>query len=216
MMEMLDIVKQNPVLAILRNVPLSQTVQYAGAVVQGGVRFFEVALNSPAALQQITLLRETFGDDVLVGAGTAVTVEQAKAALNAGAQFLLAPSSPAAVLQYCAQHDVPFLPGVFTPTEVQLCLEWGFSVLKLFPAGDLPLRYVKDLQGPYPQTQYVAIGGVTPQNATQFLRAGCAGVGMGSGLLPKQSLQQGDWAACSASIQQLVSEIKAVKQELAE
>lgn len=216
MVEMLDIVKQNPVLAILRNVPLSQTVQYAGAVVQGGVHFFEVAMNSPAALQQIALLRETFGDDVLVGAGTAVTVGQAKAALGAGAQFLLAPSSPAAVLQYCAEHDVLFLPGVFTPTEVQLCLDWGFSVLKLFPAGDLPLRYAKDLQGPYPQTQYVAIGGVTPQNATGFLRAGCAGVGMGSGLLPKQSLQQGDWAACSEAIKQLVSEIKATKQELAE
>ncbi len=216
MIQMLTIVKQNPVLAILRNVPLPQTVQYAGAVVRGGVRFFEVALNSPAALQQIALLRESFGDDVLVGAGTAVTVEQAKAALNAGAQFLLAPSSPAGVLQYCAEHDVPFLPGVFTPTEVQLCLDWGFSVLKLFPAGDLPLRYVKDLQGPYPQTQYVAIGGVTPQNATQFLQAGCAGVGMGSALLPKQSLQQGDWAACGASIKQLVSEVKAAKQEPAE
>ena len=89
-----DLVSKHPLLAILRNVPLEKTIDYAEAAVQGGAPFFEVALNSPHALEQITMLRTHFGDRCTVGAGTAITVERCKAALDAGAQFLLTPGTP--------------------------------------------------------------------------------------------------------------------------
>ena len=113
-MDTYDLVSKHPLLAILRNVPLEKTIDYAEAAVQGGAPFFEVALNSPHALEQITMLRTHFGDRCTVGAGTAITVERCKAALDAGAQFLLTPGTPLDVFSYCAENDIALLPGVLT------------------------------------------------------------------------------------------------------
>ena len=115
-MDTYDLVSKHPLLAILRNVPLEKTIDYAEAAVQGGAPFFEVALNSPHALEQITMMRTHFGDRCTVGAGTAITVERCKAALDAGAQFLLTPGTPLDVFSYCAENDIALLPGVLTPT----------------------------------------------------------------------------------------------------
>lgn len=202
-MDISRVMAQNPLLAILRNVPLDKTEPYAGAVVKGGVCFFEVALNSPHALEQIALLRKRFGDDCLVGAGTAITVEKAKAALDAGAQFLLTPGTPVDVLEYCAQNEVALLPGVLTPTDVAVCLEYGFKTMKLFPAGAMPHSYVKDLKGPFDGTNYMAIGGVNRENAAEFLAAGYSGVGLASGLMPPGAAERCDWQACADGVRAL-------------
>ncbi|MBR6729491.1 MAG: bifunctional 4-hydroxy-2-oxoglutarate aldolase/2-dehydro-3-deoxy-phosphogluconate aldolase, partial [Clostridia bacterium] len=154
-MEMKEIVSQNPLLAIMRNVPMELTLEYAGAILEGGVSFFEVALNSPRALEQITMLKREFGDRAHIGAGTAITVERAKAAVDAGAEFLLSPSTDEEVLSYCAAQGIPMLPGALTPSDVTKCLKYGFSVIKLFPAGDMPKGYIKSLKGPLDETEYV-------------------------------------------------------------
>lgn len=210
MADMRSMVEQNPVLAIFRNIPNEKAVAYARSVVNGGVRFFEVALNSPGALEQIRLLHAAFGDEILLGAGTAVTPELAQMAIDAGASFLLTPSAPEPVLAYCEEKGLPLLPGVMTPTDVQRCLDHGFSTLKLFPAGDLPLRYVKSLQGPYDQTRYMAIGGVNGDNAADFLRAGYLAVGLASALVPRAALAACDWAACTRAVRELADRVAAV------
>ena len=202
-MDMYEIVAENPLLAILRNVPLEKTEDYAQAVVDGGVRFFEVALNSPHGLEQITRLRRKFGDGCLVGAGTAVTVEKARAALAAGAQFLLTPGTPEDVLEYCAENEVRLLPGVLTPTDVATCLEYGFKTMKLFPAGAMPRGYVKDLKGPFDETNDMAIGGVKRDNVAEFFKAGCISVGLASGLMPTGAVETCDWQACAAAVKAL-------------
>lgn len=207
-MDMRDLVREHPLLAILRGVPLEKTVDYADAVMNGGVSFFEVALNSPDAFRQIRLLRQKFGDRALVGAGTAVTPELAQKALDAGAQFLLAPSAPEDVLAFCSSRGVYFLPGVLSPTDVTLCLRYGFRTMKLFPAGDLPRGYVKSLKGPFDGTEYVAIGGVRPDNAREFLDSGCIGVGLGSNLIPRECVASGDWDRAAASVAGLSRSLK--------
>lgn len=212
MADMRTMVEQNPILAIFRNVPNEHAVPYARAVMDGGVRFFEVALNSPGAFEQIRLLRAAFGDEILLGAGTAVTPELAQMALDAGAGFLLTPSAPESVLSYCEQNNVPLLPGVMTPTDVQACLDHGFSTLKLFPAGDMPLSYVKSLRGPYDQTQYMAIGGVSASNAADFLRAGYLAVGLASALVPKAALAACDWDTCTRAVRELTDSVSACRQ----
>ena len=169
-MDAYSLVSKHPLLAILRNVPLEKTIDYAEAAVRGGAPFFEVALNSPHALEQITMLRNHFGDRCTVGAGTAITVDRCRAALDAGAQFLLTPGTPLSVLEYCASNDIMLLPGVLTPVDVATCLEFGFSTMKLFPAGSMPRHYVKDLKGPFDNTNYMAIGGVSPTNIRDFFR----------------------------------------------
>ena len=145
-MDTYSLVSRHPLLAILRNVPLEKTIDYAEAAVQGGAPFFEVALNSPHALEQITMLRTHFGDRCTVGAGTAITVERCRAALDAGAQFLLTPGTPTDVLAFCAREDVPLLPGVLTPADVATSLEYGFKTMKLFPAGSMPRQHHRVLR----------------------------------------------------------------------
>ena len=182
-MDMYAITAEHPLLGILRNVPLEKTIDYADAAVRGGVAFFEVALNSPHALEQITMLRKHFGDRCLVGGGTAITTERCRTAVDAGAQFLL------------------------TPTDVAVSLEYGFKTMKLFPAGSMPMNYLKDLKGPFDDTHYMAIGGVNPQNIRQFFDAGYLSVGLASSLMPKDAVAANDWETCEAYVRDLVSRI---------
>ncbi len=208
-MDMYEIVKQNPLLAILRNVPLEMTLDYTDAVVAGGVRFFEVALNSPHALEQIAMMRKKYGESCLIGAGTAITVARARDALAAGAQFLLTPGTPLDVLEYCAGNDVLLLPGVLTPCDVATCLEFGFKTMKLFPAGAMPRGYVRDLKGPFDGTNYMAIGGVSPNNIGEFFEAGCIAAGLASSLMPKEAAARGDWQAAADYVRALAAKAHA-------
>ncbi len=206
-MDIRKVVLENPLLAIMRNVPLEKTVPYAEAIVKGGVRFFEVAMNSPAAAEQIRMLRDHFPDDVYIGAGTAITVERAEAAIKAGAQFLLTPSTDRDVILFCEANKIPLMPGVMTPTDVSFCYQHGFTTLKLFPAGDLPPRYIKSLKGPLDGTEYVAIGGVTPDNIADFFRNGFIGVGLGSAILPKEYVAENRWDEGSEYVKDLLRRI---------
>lgn len=210
-MDMRETVRENPLLAIMRNVPMEQTYDYVRAIIEGGVRFFEVALNTPHALEQIALMKKEFGSEALIGAGTAITIERAKSALEAGAQFLLSPSADEQVLEYCEENAVPMLPGALTPSEVTACLRHGFSTIKLFPAGDMPRGYIKSLKGPLDGTEYVAIGGVGPDNLADFFRQGYLGVGLGSSIVPKKAAAKGDWTACSDYVAGMVTEIERYK-----
>jgi len=205
-------VTENPLLAIMRNVPDEILLDYAGAIVSGGVNFFEVALNSPGALSQIERLKKHFGDSVKIGAGTAITVERARAALDAGAEFLLSPSTDEDVLRYCADNGVPMLPGVLTPSDVTLCMRYGFYTLKLFPAASMPMNYAKNLKGPLDGTEYVAIGGVNKDNMADFLKNGYIGVGLGSNIMPKDAVGDRDFESASEYVRSLMTIINKARQ----
>lgn len=211
-MDLKQVACKNPLLAIMRNVPLDKTLPYAKAIFDGGVSFFEVALNSPHATEQIVMLKKNFGEKAFIGAGTAITVERAKMAVQAGAQFLLSPSTDEEVLAYCAAEGIAMLPGALTPSDVTTCMKYGFSVIKLFPAGDMPKGYIKSLKGPLDGTDYIAIGGVNRDNAADFIRQGYLGVGMGSNILPKDAVASGDWAAASEYVAKMVADIKKAKE----
>ena len=170
--EMRTVIKKNPILAIMRNIPMEDTVDYIDMAERGGVSIFELALNSQDPQEQISILREKRVEKCLIGAGTAITVEKAESAIRAGAQFLLTPGTPEDVLEYCAARSIPLLPGVMTPYDVAVCLKYGFRTMKLFPAGSMPAGYVRNLKGPYDDTEYVAIGGVTQNNISSFFEDG--------------------------------------------
>ena len=202
-MNMREILREHPILAIMRNIPSEKLIDYVEAIRQGGVNFFEVAMNTPDAVDQIRRLKAHFG-----GAGTVITVERAKAAVEAGAQFMVTPSTDIPVLAYCRDHGIPMTPGVLTPTDVSTCLSYGFDVMKLFPAGDMPMNYVKSLKGPFDGTDYVAVGGVTTDNMEEFLRRGCIGLGIGSGMIPKEAVNNCDWEAGTAHVKAMVEKVK--------
>ncbi len=212
MLNLKQIVCENPLLAIMRNVPLEKTLSYAKAIFDGGVSFFEVALNSPHAIEQIEMLKEAFGESAYIGAGTAISVERAKSAINAGAQFLLSPSTDADVLNYCKTEGIAMLPGALTPSDVTTCMKYGFYTIKLFPANDMPKGYIKSLKGPLDGTEYIAIGGVNCDNATDFIRQGYLGVGMGSNILPKGAAEANDWQSATSYVSKILADIKNAKE----
>lgn len=205
---MSGILKDNPVCAIMRNVPVEKTVDYAAAVYGGGIRLFEVAMNSPAGAMQIRMLREHFaGKKVYIGAGTVTDLDRCKAAQAAGAQFFLTPSVSVDTLEFCRKEAIPLLPGVMTPTDVAVCISYGYPVMKLFPAGDLPMGYIKSLKGPFDGTDYVAVGGVNTGNIKTFLAAGFIGVGIGSNLIPKEYVEQDRWKETRILIQRMMESV---------
>lgn len=206
-MKMKQIINENPILAILRNIPDDILLNYADAIIGGGVKFFEVALNSKGALEQIARLKAHFGNNIFLGAGTAINVELAKSAIDAGAEFLLSPSSDEDVLAYCERKGIMMLPGALTPSDVSLCVRHGFYTIKLFPAADMPMNYAKHLKGPFDGTEYVAIGGVNQNNMTEFIHNGYLGVGLGSNILPQDAVKARDWKRASEYVETLTKTI---------
>lgn len=205
-------IKENPLLAILRNIDDDKLIQYVQTIMDGGIRFFEVALNSQNAFQQIEKLKANFKEDILLGAGTVITKELAQNAIEAGADFLLSPSTDIQVLDYCSKNQIAFLPGALTASEVTTCMEYGYKDIKLFPAGSMPVSYVKSLKGPLDETEYVAIGGVTAENIADFFDNGYIGVGMGSNLLPRGIVRNKEWKQGTEYVQQLLKKIEGVKE----
>lgn len=201
---MKQLIIENPIISIMRNVALEVTTDYIQSVYEGGIKAFEIALNSQDALSQIKLARKTFSNNIRLGAGTVLTVELAKKAIDAGAEFLLSPSTNPDVLEYCAVNNIKILPGVMTPTDVSISLQYGFSVMKLFPASDLPTGYLKSLKGPFDQTEYIAVGGVSPTNIKSFFQQGYLGVGIGNSLVSSEHLSNHRWESITASIKNIV------------
>lgn len=195
------------VIAILRDFPLEKTLDCVQALYDGGVRMLEVAMNSPQAPRQIELLRNHFDQRMLLGAGTAINRQRLADAQAAGAQFYLTPSVREEILAHCRQNNLPLLPGVMTPSDVDLCLHYGYSTLKLFPAGDLPPGYIKSLRGPFDSTDYVAVGGVNSGNAKSFFERGFIGVGISSGLVSPKALQDCDWMTITRDTAKLLQTI---------
>ena len=181
---MRELFQKNKICAIMRNIDSDYVEEYAAAAVRGGINMFEVAMNSGDACRQIRLLKDRFGDRVHVGAGTVISQERCRIALDAGADFFLTPSVNTGTIEFCLKNQLPVLPGVMSPTDVDICLYYGITVMKLFPAGDLPPSYVKSLKGPFDQTDYVAVGGVSGDNIRDFFANGFIGVGIGSNLFP--------------------------------
>lgn len=212
MTEMKQLIEAHPTIAILRDVEDAVLKEYGRSLYEGGIRSFEISCSNINALAQIERLRTYLPDDIFLGAGTVITPELAKQAVAAGAQFLLSPSSDEAVLDYCAQEQIPLLPGVFSPSDVSLCLRYGFHTLKLFPAASLPVNYIESLKGPFPDTHYVAVGGVSLTNVNSYLEKGFIGAGIGGSLVNKKDLEMENWHAISVQIHQSLNSLRQKRQ----
>lgn len=208
---MYNYIKQNPVTGIMRNFPTEILVQVVQALYYGGLRSLEIASNTPDALKQIEMLRKHLPSDFSIGAGTVLNDQMAKEAISAGATFLLTPSTNESTLEYCANNNILLLPGVLTPTDVSICCSYGFETLKLFPADSLPLNYIKGLKGPFQNTNYVAVGGVTRSNAIDFFKNGYIGVGIGNNLIDFNAIDSGDWDKITQDTKTLLNQIKSIQ-----
>lgn len=170
--------------AIVRgNFPAQKLIEIGDALVASPVLIMEVTLNTTGALDAIGLLRDRFGDKMLVGAGTVRTVEQFDEAIAAGAQFTVAPNLDLPTVERAQARDILHLPGVFTPTEAQQAYIAGCKIVKLFPSDVVGPRYLKAIRAPLDDILFCPTGGITPENVGEYIRAGAAAVGLGSALV---------------------------------
>ena len=170
------------VVAIGRGLPPDRVEGIAEGLVAGGIRSFEITLNSPDALGAIAALAQRWGDRLLVGAGTVIDVEGAAAAVDAGARFIVSPHTEPALIDWAVARGVPVLPGAFSPTEILVAWRAGATAVKLFPASVAGPAFVREFRGPFRDIPLIATGGVTIESAPEFLAAGAVAVGMGSWL----------------------------------
>ena len=179
-----EFVLDNGLVAIVRgNFPNAKLLEIGDALLASPVLVMEVTLNTTGALAGITLLRERFGDKMLVGAGTVRTVEQFHAAIAAGAQFTVSPNLDMATVQASLAADILHLPGVFTPTEAQQAYVAGCKMVKLFPSEAVGPKYLKAIRAPLDDIKFIPTGGITPDNVGEYIRAGASAVGLGSALI---------------------------------
>ncbi len=182
----LSLIRQTGIVAIVRGVKLEDLAGLVEALKSSGIKAIEITMNTPAALEMLERLSSRAGADVAIGAGTVLDSESARSAILAGARFLVTPSLNATMIETCHRYGVPVIPGAFTPTEVLAAWELGAALVKVFPAGRLGPGYIRDLRGPFPQVEMMAVGGVTLGNAADFIRAGCSALGVGSDLVDRQ------------------------------
>ena len=190
---MKNVIKENKIVAILRNIPSEKILNIIEIAYLEGIKVFEVSLMSRESFNQIEQVKKYFGSKIIIGAGTVINTNLAEDALNVGADFLFSPSSDEKVLDFCKSKSIKIIPGVFSPSDISLCLSYGYSLLKLFPANIFPISYIKELKGPFPQTEYLAVGGVNENNYKDFLNSGFLGVGLSSSLFPKELVIKSDW-----------------------
>jgi 2-dehydro-3-deoxyphosphogluconate aldolase/(4S)-4-hydroxy-2-oxoglutarate aldolase len=198
---------------ILRRMPEEQLLALAEAIIAGGAEAIEVTLDSPGAVDAICSLRQRYGGSALLGAGTVMTTEQIEEAIEAGAQFLLSPHLDVSLVHRAKEMGAIFMPGVLTPTEIVQAEGAGVTLMKLFPAGPLGPSYLKDLLGPFRGRAFFPTGGVTPDNVADFIRAGAAGVGMGSALTPADDVARQDWQAITGRVYSVMQRIADAREQ---
>ncbi|MCM3780802.1 bifunctional 4-hydroxy-2-oxoglutarate aldolase/2-dehydro-3-deoxy-phosphogluconate aldolase [Microbacterium hydrocarbonoxydans] len=194
MPDRLDRARATGVLAVLRAPSPELALEASEAIIRGGVTGIEVTFSTPDAPAVIRELIARHGDAAYVGAGTVTTAEQATAAADAGAEFLVSPGTLPALTRAMLDTGRVVMTGAMTPTEVMGALELGVDVVKIFPASLGGPSYLGALRGPFPDAPLMPTGGVTPDNLADWFRAGAVAVGAGGDLANGASIKNSDWA----------------------
>jgi 2-dehydro-3-deoxyphosphogluconate aldolase/(4S)-4-hydroxy-2-oxoglutarate aldolase len=171
------------IVAVVRSPDSQQLVDVVRALADGGVTVTEITMTVPGALDVLRQVRQALGERVLLGAGTILDPETARAALLAGAEYIVAPTVNLDVIRLCQRYDKLVMPGAFTPTEIALAWEAGADIVKVFPAEVVGPAFFKAMRGPLPQIRLMPTGGVDLNTAAAFLKAGACCLGIGSQLV---------------------------------
>lgn len=185
--------KQYPIIPVLRKVPYEKCQSIIKALYDGGIRAVEITMESEGAESIIQETLEAYSADLLVGAGTVLSKDDCRRAIDAGAQFIVSPVLDEAVMQYAIEQNVPYIPGVFTPSEMLKAHNGGAAMIKLFPASVLGPSFIKDVKGPLGHIDIMTTGGITLETAKSYLDAGAKVVGAGSALVRKDLVENDNW-----------------------
>lgn len=206
--EIISQIESSGVIAIIRAADSSELIDVVNALREGGLTCIEVTMTTPDALEVIKAARAKLGNAAAIGVGTVLDAETARAAILAGAQFVVAPITDLPTIEICKRYGVPVLPGALTPTEIVRAWQAGADFVKVFPTGSLGSQYLKDLRGPFPQIKMVPTGGITLENAKEFISAGASALGIGSALVRKDWMKKRDFEAIKNAASQWLYAVK--------
>jgi len=207
----LDRVLKTGIVAILRLPTSDQLASVARALFDGGIDVIEVTFTVPNALEILAAVKDDLGSRVLLGMGTVLDPESARAALLAGAEFIVSPSLNLDVIRLCHRYDKVVMPGAFTPTEILTAWDAGADVVKLFPSDSVGPGYLKALRGPFPHIRLLPTGGVNLETLPAFIKAGACAVGVGSSLVDPQAIRDGNFGRLRDLAAQYVQALKTAR-----
>ena len=190
--QMIDIIKREKLIVIVRNIPSEKIVALAESMINGGINCMEVTLDQQSddnyknTLQSISVLCETFGDKLFVGVGTAMTAQQVKLSAQAGAKYVISPNVCREVIEETNKHNLVSIPGALTPTEIADAYSFGADFVKVFPISNIGVDYFKAIKAPLSHIPLLAVGGVRPEIIKDYSLAGACGFGVGGNLVNKQ------------------------------
>jgi 2-dehydro-3-deoxyphosphogluconate aldolase / (4S)-4-hydroxy-2-oxoglutarate aldolase len=188
----INAITETGIVPVIRASSPDQALAACNAVLRGGIATLEITMTVPRAIRVMEKLADTLGDKVLLGAGTVLDAETARAALLAGAEFLVTPALRLDVIQVAHRYSKVVMPGALTPSEVLTAWEAGADFVKVFPCGNMGgPKYIRSLKAPFPHIQLVPTGGVNLENAVDFLLAGSSALGVGADLVDSKAMDAG-------------------------
>ncbi len=210
--ETLQRVAESPVISVIRMNDTSKLMKVIDALSEGGVKFLEITFTTPNAVDVIKEVSKKVSSDFVVGAGTVLDPETARAAILAGAKFIVSPALNLETIKMAHRYDIMMVPGAFTPTEIMTAWDMGADIVKVFPATALGPKYFKDIKGPFPQIRVMPTGGVSVDNAGEFIKAGACAVAAGTDLLDKEAIANDKFEIITEKAKKLISNVKAAQK----
>jgi 2-dehydro-3-deoxyphosphogluconate aldolase / (4S)-4-hydroxy-2-oxoglutarate aldolase len=203
--EVVELIRSVGLVPVLRVPSADQAFLAVEGIVQAELPIVEITLTIPGALQIISDLSKRYGERLLIGAGTVLNIENCRAAIAAGAKFVVSPGLSLEVIRVCRELGVAVFPGALTPTEVLAAWDAGADVVKIFPCGLLGgAKYIRALKGPFPHVPLLPTNGITLENLAEFLSAGAVAVGVGEKIFDPTALRQGDVGPVRSSARQFM------------
>jgi 2-dehydro-3-deoxyphosphogluconate aldolase/(4S)-4-hydroxy-2-oxoglutarate aldolase len=203
------------VTAVIRASSSENLIEVADALKAGDFDCIEVTMTTPDALDVIHTVSRRYKDEVLIGVGSVLDPETARAAILAGAEFVVGPTLNLGVIEMCQRYDKPVIPGAFTPTEIITAWSAGADLVKVFPAGVVGPSYFRDVLAPLPQVKLVPTGGVDLKTAADFIKAGAAALCVGSALINKQVIAEKRWGDLTETARKYIEIVRQARVEMA-
>jgi 2-dehydro-3-deoxyphosphogluconate aldolase/(4S)-4-hydroxy-2-oxoglutarate aldolase len=207
--EVIKQIKDTGLIPVVRATSADEAMSAIDAIREGGVSVLEITMTVPGAVGVIELLTKKYGSDVLVGAGTVLDAETARACMLSGAQFIVSPALNMETIECCRRYGVAVMPGALTPTEVVQAWTAGADLVKVFPAGALGgASYLKALKAPLPHIELVPTGGVSLKTAADFIKAGASALGVGADLVDLKAIRDGQASVITERAKQFVQIVR--------
>lgn len=205
----LDHISASGVVAVVRMSDSQKLIRIVDAIREGGVSAIEITMTTPNALTLIEEVSGSMGDSIELGVGSVLDVETGRRAIAAGARYIVSPIFKPGIITLAHEHGLPAMPGAFTPTEIQAATEAGADIVKVFPADIVGMPFFKAVLAPMPHLKLMPTGGVSLTNAGDWIRAGAVAVGVGSALLDKRAIAEGNYAALTENARILKRSVEA-------